>query len=81
MLLQETLGRNFTPSFLSELPEYQIFQKVLEEQTRLDAAGNRVPKDKMEIPADSVQNPFDATMSYRYKRGSTMGMYSMWRKR
>ena len=68
LLLQEALGRNFTPSFLSGLPEYQIFQRVLEEQTRLDDAGNRVPKDKKEIPADSVQNPFDATMTYRYKR-------------
>lgn len=54
LLLHETLGRKFTLLFLSELPEYQIFQKVLEEQTRLDAAGNRVPKDKKEIPADSV---------------------------
>ncbi len=68
LLLQEALGRNFTPSFLSGLPEYQIFQRVLEEQMRLDDAGNRVPKDKKEIPADSVQNPFDATMTYRYKR-------------
>ena len=32
LLLQEALGRNFTPSFLSGLPEYQIFQRVLEEQ-------------------------------------------------
>lgn len=73
LLLKEALCRNFTPSFLSGLPEYQIFQRVLEEQTRVDDMGNCVPKDKKEIPADSVQNPFDATMTYRYKRGQHHG--------
>ena len=73
LLLQETLKRIFTPSFLNELPEYEVLQRVLEEQTRPDEQGNRVPRDKREITADSVQNPFDATMTYRYKRGQHHG--------
>lgn len=73
LLLQETLKRIFTPPFLKELPEYEVFQRVLEEQTWVDDQGNRVPREKGEITADSVQNPFDATMTYRYKRGQHHG--------
>ena len=35
--------------------------------------GIRLPKDKKDIPADSVQNPFDTTVTYRYKRGHHHG--------
>ncbi|HBI61161.1 MAG TPA: hypothetical protein DDY31_08120 [Lachnospiraceae bacterium] len=69
LLPQETLKRIFTPTFLRGLPEYEVFQRVLEEQTWVGDQGNRVPRDKGGIKADSVQNPFDATMTYRYKRG------------
>lgn len=55
---------------LSAVPEYQIFCRVLEEQARINDQGVRIPKDKKEISADSVQNPFDATVTYRYKRGA-----------
>ena len=73
VLLQEALGENFSTKFLKDIPEYQIFQRVLEEQTQLNDQGERVPKDKGDISADSVQNPFDATVTYRYKRGQHHG--------
>lgn len=72
-LLREALSENFTQKFLSGIPEYQVFQRVFEEQTRLDDNGNRIPKDKKDISPDSVQNPFDATVTYRYKRGQHHG--------
>ena len=72
-LLQEALSENFTQKFLSDIPEYQVFQRVLEEQTQMDGNGNRIPKDKKDISADSVQNPFDTTVTYRYKRGQHHG--------
>lgn len=72
-LLQEALLENFTLKFLSDIPEYQVFRRVFEEQTRMDDNGNRIPKDKKEISPDSVQNPFDATVTYRYKRGQHHG--------
>ncbi len=72
-LLREALSENFTQKFLSGIPEYQVFQRVFEEQTRLDDNGNRIPKDKKNISPDSVQNPFDATVTYRYKRGQHHG--------
>lgn len=73
VLLQESFSENFTQKFLSAVPEYQIFSRVLEEQTRINDQGIRIPKDKKEIAADSVQNPFDATVTYRYKRGQHHG--------
>ena len=39
LLLQETLKRIFTPTFLRELPEYEVFKRVLEEQTWVDDQG------------------------------------------
>lgn len=72
-LLREALSENFTQKFLSGIPEYQVFQRVFEEQTQLDGNGNHIPKDKKDISPDSVQNPFDATVTYRYKRGHHHG--------
>ena len=73
VLLQQVLTENFTQKFLSDIPEYVVFQRVLEEQTYLNDEGQRVPKDKKDISPDSVQNPFDATVTYRYKRGQHHG--------
>ena len=73
ILLQNALFENFSLKFLQDIPEYQTFQRVLEEQTVQDEAGNRVPKKKEDISADSVQNPFDTTATYRYKRGQHHG--------
>jgi hypothetical protein len=73
ILLRSALLDNFTPKFLEGIPEYNVFQRVLEEQTRVNDQGDRVPKDKGDISANSVQNPFDATVTYRYKRGHHHG--------
>ena len=73
VLLQEALSENFTQKVLSDIPEYQVFQRVLKEQTQPGGDGSLIPKNKKEISADSIQNPFDATMTYRYKRGQHHG--------
>lgn len=73
LLLEEALLKNFTSAFLDGIPEYQIFQRVLKEQTQMDENGRRIPRDKKDISADSVQNPFDETVTYRYKRGPHHG--------
>ena len=73
LLLEGALKGNFSEALLSKIPEYQVFQRVLEEQTQVNEEGERVPRDKKEISADSVQNPFDATVTYRYKRGPHHG--------
>lgn len=67
LLLESVLKANFTEAFLSEIPEYKVFQRVKQDQTRVDEQGNIVPKDSKEISPDSVQNPFDVTATYRYK--------------
>ena len=73
LILQEAMKANFSEIFLNKIPEYRIFERVLNEQTTINEEGVRVPKDKKEISADSVQNPFDATVTYRYKRGQHHG--------
>ncbi len=73
VLLQAALLESFSEKLLSGIPEYQVLQRVLEEQTQYDENGERVPKDKKDISADSVQNPFDETVTYRYKRGQHHG--------
>ena len=73
LILQEAMKANFSEIFLNKIPEYRIFERVLNEQTTINKEGVRVPKDKKEISADSVQNPFDATVTYRYKRGQHHG--------
>lgn len=73
VLLKETLEKNFTQRFLQDIPEYLVFQRVLEDQTQIAPDGSRVPKNKKSISPDSVQNPFDMTVTYRYKRGPHHG--------
>lgn len=73
LLLQKALRDNFSEEVLSSIPEYQTFLRVLEEQTFLGDDGLRIPKDKKDISASSVQNPFDTTVTYRYKRGQHHG--------
>ena len=71
--LKELLEKNLSQEILASVPEYSVFQRILDEQTIEDADGNLVPKDSKDISADSVQNPFDTTMTYRYKRGKHHG--------
>lgn len=42
VLLQESLSESFTPKFLSRVPEYQIFLRIFEEQTKIDDNGNGI---------------------------------------
>ena len=71
--LQSALIANFSGELLGEIPEYKVFLRVQEEQTVLGMDGIRRPKDKKDISPDSVQNPFDTTVTYRNKRGPHHG--------
>ena len=73
LLLDDALKGNLSEELLLSIPEYKVFKRVIEEQTCLDDEGHRIPKDKTDIAADSVQNPFDVTVTYRYKRGQHHG--------
>jgi len=73
VLLREALSEYFSQKFLSDIPEYQVLQRVLEEQTQLSDDGVLIPRNKKNISAGSVQNPFDATVTYRYKWGQHHG--------
>lgn len=71
--LQSALVANFSQELLGKIPEYRVFLRVQEEQTILGMDGIRRPKDKKDISPDSVQNPFDTTVTYRNKRGPHHG--------
>lgn len=73
LLLKSAMEENFTQAFLSKIPEYMVFLRVLEEQTEEDKNGNVFAKDKGSISPDSVQNPFDTTATYRFKKGQHHG--------
>ena len=73
LALKELLESNLSEGILSEVPEYNVFQRVLDEQTTLDPDGKQVLRSKKDISPNSVQNPFDTTMTYRYKRGRHHG--------
>ncbi len=73
LLLKESMQNCFSEKLLSGIPEYQVFLRVLDEQTYTDINGMRLPKDKKDISSDSVQNPFDTTATYRFKGGHHRG--------
>ncbi|MGF7430609.1 transposase [Thermoanaerobacterium thermosaccharolyticum] len=52
-----------------ELPEYQLLQRVLKEQTETTAEGKLTPVGKEKISPDSLQNPSDPDATYRKKAG------------
>ncbi|NLB90574.1 MAG: transposase [Clostridiales bacterium] len=52
-----------------ELPEYQLLQRVLTEQTESDPTGKSIPKDKKSIAPQSLQNPSDPDATFRRKAG------------
>lgn len=72
-ILHKALSKNFSAEILSGIPEYEVFLRVWDEQTVLGEDGVRRPKDKGDIAPDSVQNPFDTTVTYRQKRGHHHG--------
>ena len=45
--------------------EYKLLLRVILEQTDRDENGNKVPKDKGDISADSLQNPSDPDATFR----------------
>ncbi|WHE06213.1 transposase [Thermoanaerobacterium thermosaccharolyticum] len=53
----------------AELPEYQLLQRVLKEQTEITEEGKIVPVEKEKISPDSLQNPSDPDATYRKKAG------------
>lgn len=73
LALKEVLEGNLSSEILMAVPEYSVFLRVLDEQTTVDSDGNRIPKGSKDISPNSVQNPFDTTMTYRYKRGQHHG--------
>jgi hypothetical protein len=73
LLLKGVLEENFSSDILKTIPEYDVFQRVLDDQTKTDQDGNIVPKSNGEISAKSVQNPFDTTATYRHKKHAYRG--------
>jgi len=73
VLLHDIITLNFRSQFISSVPELSVFERVYGEQVILDDNGVRIPRDKHDISADSVQNPFDETVTYRNKRGPHHG--------
>ena len=73
LLLKGILEENFSSDVLKTIPEYDVFQRVLDDQTKTDQDGNVVPKSNGEISAKSVQNPFDTTATYRHKKHAYRG--------
>ena len=52
-----------------ELPEYQLLQRVLAEQTERNTEGEVALKNKKQILPSSLQNPSDPDATYRSKAG------------
>lgn len=73
LLLKESMEHCFSTEILSNIPEYQVFLRVIDEQTYTDFNGMCIPKDKKDISPNSVQNPFDTTATYRFKGGHHRG--------
>ena len=73
VLLYDNLHLNFMPQFIASVPELAVFDRVYGEQVIQDEHGARIPRDKHDISANSVQNPFDETVTYRNKRGPHHG--------
>ena len=73
ILLYDQLHLNFMPQFIMSVPELAIFDRVYGEQVIQDENGVRIPRNKHDISANSIQNPFDETVTYRNKRGPHHG--------
>ena len=73
LAIHGSMNAYFTPKFLENVPEYRVLQRVIDDQTKVLDDGTRIPRDKSEISASSVQNPFETTATYRFKRGHHHG--------
>lgn len=73
ILLRKILEDNFSELVLKELLEYKLLTRVIDDQSVEDGNGGRILRDDKDISPDSVQNPFDADMTYRFKNGRHHG--------
>lgn len=61
----------------SQTDEYQLLQRAIDEQTKHDDKGNRIPKTKDDrMASDILQNPSDPEATYRSKAGKSHKGYS-----
>lgn len=57
--------------------DYQLLQRAIDEQTKNDDKGNRVPKNKEDdMSPDILQNPSDPDATYRSKAGKSHKGYA-----
>lgn len=60
------------PEKYFECSDFQLLQRVLDEQTELDSnSGKHIAKDKTKIRPSSLQNPSDPDATYRSKAGKS----------
>lgn len=61
----------------SQTDDYQLLQRAIDEQTKQDEKGNRIPKTKDDrMASDILQNPSDPEATYRSKAGKSHKGYS-----
>lgn len=61
----------------SQTEDYQLLQRAIDEQTKQDDKGNRIPKTKDDgMTSDILQNPSDPEATYRSKAGKSHKGYS-----
>ena len=53
--------------------EFELLNRVIQDQTTEDAAKNLVIKDSKDIASTSLQNPTDKDATYRKKYGGNVG--------
>ena len=63
------------PKALKDSQEYQILERVLNEQGIRDDNGNFKLRDPKEVGSDSVQSPVDPDATFRIKNGKTSKGY------
>lgn len=73
VILYDKIHILFNKPFIDNTPELHVLDRVYNDQIIQDDTGKRIPKDKHDISPDSVQNPFDLTVTYRNKRGPHHG--------
>lgn len=57
--------------------DYQLLQRAIDEQTKADDKGNRIPKNREDcMTSNSLQNPSDPDATYRSKAGKSHKGYS-----
>ena len=65
-LLPEGVLKNGCSSF-TEIEEIANLSRMIQDQTKLDENGKRIPRSNTEIEGSSLQNPYDPNGTYRHK--------------